>query len=66
LEHQQKLQALELADLRAVIQAGIVSGSGVPAEEVFDRLEKKYAVMGKGDSGGCGWPRPFESLKTPY
>jgi antitoxin ParD1/3/4 len=51
LEDQEKLQALKLADLRAAIQPGIVSGSGVPAEEVFDRLEKKYAAMGKGSSG---------------
>ena len=51
LEDQEKLQALKLAELKAAIQAGIVTGSGVPAEEVFDRLEKKYAAMGKGTSG---------------
>ena len=51
LEDQEKLQALKLAELKAAIQAGIVSGSGVPAEEVFDRLEKKYAALGKGSSG---------------
>ena len=51
LEDQEKLQALKLAELKAAIQAGIVSGSGIPAEEVFDRLEKKYAAMGKGSSG---------------
>ena len=51
LEDQEKLQALKLAELKAAIQAGIVSGAGVPAEDVFDRLEKKYAAMGKGSSG---------------
>ncbi len=51
LEDQEKLQALKLAELKAAIQAGIVSGTGVPAEEVFDRLEKKYAAMGRGSSG---------------
>ena len=51
LEDQEKLQALKLAELKAAIQAGIVSGSGVPAEEVFGRLEKKYAAIGKGPSG---------------
>jgi len=43
-----KLQALKLAELKAAIQAGIVSGSGVPAEEVFDRLEKKIRRLGEG------------------
>ena len=51
LEDQEKLQALKLAELKAAIQAGIVSSSGVPAEEVFDRLEEKYAAMAKGISG---------------
>ena len=50
LEDQEKLQAFKLAELKAAIQAGIVSGTGVPAEEVFDRLEKKYAAMGNGSS----------------
>jgi antitoxin ParD1/3/4 len=51
LEDQEKLQALKLVELKAAIQAGIVSGSGIPPEEVFDRLEKKYAAMGKGSGG---------------
>ena len=50
MEDQEKLQALKLAELKAAIQAGIVSGTGVPAEEVFDRLEKKYAAMGTDSS----------------
>ena len=50
LEDHEKLQALKHAELKAAIQAGIVSGPGVPAEAVFDRLEKKYAA-GKRSSG---------------
>ena len=43
LEEQAKRQALMVVELIDAIQAGIVSGMGVPAEEVFDRLENKYA-----------------------
>jgi antitoxin ParD1/3/4 len=50
LEDHEKLQALKLAELKAAIQAGIDSGPGVPAEEVFDRLEQKYAAKAKGRS----------------
>jgi hypothetical protein len=46
----EKLQALKLAELKAAIQAGIDSGPGVPAEEVFERLEQKYAAKAKGRS----------------
>ena len=45
LEEQAKRQALMVVELIDAIQAGIVSGKGVPAEEVFDRLENKYASM---------------------
>ena len=51
MEEHEKREDRKVAELKAAIQAGIVSGSGVPAEEVFDRLEKKYAAMGKGSSG---------------
>ena len=51
LEDHEKLQALKLAELKAAIQAKIVSGSGLAAEEVFDRLEKKCAASGKGSTG---------------
>ena len=46
MEEQEK-QALMVAELKDAIQAGIVSGRGFPAEEVFDRLETKYATMGQ-------------------
>jgi antitoxin ParD1/3/4 len=43
LEDQEHAHALKLEELRAAIQAGAASGQGVPAEEVFARLEQKYA-----------------------
>ena len=43
LEDQEQAQALKLQELRAAIQAGVASGPGIPADEVFDKLEKKYA-----------------------
>ena len=43
LEEQEELRAAHLKNLREKIQAGINSGPGVPAEEVFTRLEAKYA-----------------------
>jgi antitoxin ParD1/3/4 len=47
LEEQHTLHALKVAELQHAVQAGITSGPGIPAEEVFDRLEKKYAAMVK-------------------
>lgn len=43
LEDQEQAQALKLQELRAAIQAGAASGAGIPADEVFARLEDKYA-----------------------
>ena len=43
LEDQEQAQALKLQELRAAIQAGAASGTGIPADEVFARLEAKYA-----------------------
>jgi antitoxin ParD1/3/4 len=51
LEKQEKQQVWMVAELKDAIQAGIKSGPGVPAEEVFDRLEHKYAAMNKGSHG---------------
>lgn len=45
LEDQQQQASLKLEALRAAIAAGLASGPGVPADEVFDRLEAKYRVM---------------------
>ena len=47
MEKREKRQVRILAELKDAIRAGIVSGQGVLAEEVFDRLEEKYAAMGK-------------------
>jgi hypothetical protein len=41
----------KLDDLRTAVQLGIDSlerGEGIPADEVFDRLEAKYRAMGGG------------------
>jgi len=51
LKEHEKWEDRKVAELKDAIQAGIVSGPGIPAQEVFDRLEKKYAAMGKGSSG---------------
>ncbi len=48
MEEQEKRQASMVEELKDAIRAGIMSGPGVPAEEVFDRLEEKYAAMGEG------------------
>jgi antitoxin ParD1/3/4 len=42
LEDQERLRALKLAEIKEAIHKGIESGSGIPAEEVFKRLEQKY------------------------
>lgn len=38
----QLIPKLSATELKAAIAAGIASGKGRPAEEVFDRLEDKY------------------------
>jgi antitoxin ParD1/3/4 len=43
LEDQEQAQALKLQELRTSIAAGVASGPGIPADEVFARLEQKYA-----------------------
>lgn len=45
LEDQQQQASLKLEALRAAITAGLASGPGVPADEVFDRLEAKYQAI---------------------
>ena len=45
LEDQQQQASLKLEALRAAITAGLASGPGMPADEVFDRLEAKYQAM---------------------
>jgi antitoxin ParD1/3/4 len=49
LEDQQKENALKLSGLRAAIKAGLDSGPGETAEEIFDRLESKYRAMARNE-----------------
>jgi antitoxin ParD1/3/4 len=45
LETQERLREIELEEYREKIREGIESGPGIPAEEVFARLEAKYQAM---------------------
>jgi len=45
LENQEAQQAAKLEALREAIAVGLASGPGIPADEVFDRLEAKYRAM---------------------
>jgi antitoxin ParD1/3/4 len=47
LEQREKTQAMQIEELRKAFREGIESGPGIPAEEVFDRLEAKYTKMAK-------------------
>ena len=51
LEEREKFRAMKLEALRAEIQKGANSGPGIPAEEVFTRLEAKYQRMAQKRSG---------------
>lgn len=42
LEEREEQRAIQLEKIRLQLQAGVDSGEGIPAEKVFDRLEKKY------------------------
>jgi antitoxin ParD1/3/4 len=45
LEDQQIQASMKVDALRAAIASGMASGPGIPADEVFDRLEAKYRAM---------------------
>ena len=47
LEDEEKIREIHEAEIRTAIQEGINSGPGIPAEEVFDMLEKRYLAMTK-------------------
>lgn len=53
LEEREQIRAMKLEALRADIQRGADSGPGIPAEEVFDRLQAKYLKMAQ-DQGQAG------------
>lgn len=42
LEDQQQQAELQLEAMRAAIAADLTSGTGIAADQVFDRLEAKY------------------------
>jgi antitoxin ParD1/3/4 len=42
LEDQEKLREARLTELKNAIREGMESGPAVPADDVFDRLERKY------------------------
>ena len=42
LEKREELREAQIKNLREQVQAGVNSGPGIPADEVFDRLEGKY------------------------
>jgi antitoxin ParD1/3/4 len=44
LEQEEQRRATALRALRDEVRKGVASGRGKPAEEVLDRLEKKYAA----------------------
>lgn len=45
LEEQEELREAQINNLRGKIQEGVNSGPGVPAEDVFNRLEAKYTKL---------------------
>jgi len=45
LEEQEELRETQIKTLRQQIQEGRESGPGIPADEVFDRLEEKYSKL---------------------
>ncbi len=45
LDERDQVRELRLEALRKAVQEGIDSGPGIPAEEVFDRLESKYLSL---------------------
>lgn len=47
LEERERMRAATLDALREDIRKGIESGRGRSADEVFDRLERKYAAMAR-------------------
>lgn len=51
LEEREEFRAMKLSALRTEIQKGAQSGPGIPAEEVFERLERKYESMARNSDG---------------
>lgn len=47
LQELEQENEVRLAELRKAVKEGFESGPGVPAEEVFARLEAKYRAMAR-------------------
>jgi antitoxin ParD1/3/4 len=47
MEEREELRTVQLDNIRQQLQAGIDSGPGLPADEVFDRLEAKYRAASR-------------------
>ncbi len=45
LEEQEELREAQIKNLRQQLQEGRQSGTGIPADRVFDRLEEKYRKL---------------------
>jgi antitoxin ParD1/3/4 len=45
LETRERMREIELEEYREKIREGVESGPGIPAEDVFTRLEAKYQAM---------------------
>jgi antitoxin ParD1/3/4 len=45
LETRERMREIELEEYREKIREGMESGPGIPAEDVFTRLESKYQAM---------------------
>lgn len=45
LEGRERLREIELDEYRLKVREGMESGAGVPAEDVFSRLEAKYQAL---------------------
>ena len=54
MEEQAKREGRMVVESIDAIRAGIESGPGVPAEDVFDRLENKYASMVQSENAEAG------------
>lgn len=47
MEEREELRAVQLDNLRRQLQAGINSGPGLSADDVFNRLEAKYQTASR-------------------
>ena len=45
LENRERLRQIEIEEYREKVKEGMISGQGIAADAVFDRLEAKYQTM---------------------